>query len=185
MEEIIMNNGTIYFDGSFWKEYPKNDNYLVSEDGRIFSKYAKKIMKPNRTRDGHERIDIRGRHTQVSHIVWDTWTNEERYEDLPNGYGIRHVKDVPDDNRIENLMCGTQKENIADSYENGHKDIPANTWSLTLYDKVEDEVLTFCPASDFIEYSGHTSVNGGVNRMFNKLWFKKRYEIIEYKHYYK
>ncbi|MCM1223097.1 MAG: HNH endonuclease [Lachnospiraceae bacterium] len=179
-----MSDDYIYFDKTFWKPYPKEPNYLVGEDGRIYSKYARRIMKPNRARDGHERIDIHGKHVPVSHIVWDTWSNEECFENLSEGYCIRHINDIPYDNRVNNLMCGTQKENIADSYRNGHKDISANTWVLTVLDKEKNKVLTFCPASDFIRYSGHSCLNGGVNRMFTRDWFKKRFEIIEYRRYF-
>ena len=44
----------------------------------------------------------------------------------------------------------------------------------------ENKILTFCPASNFIIYSGHSCANGSVKRMFTRNWFKVRYEIIDY-----
>ena len=56
-----------------------------------------------------------------------------------------------------------------------------NMFYLTLFDKEKDKIITFLPSSNFIKYSGHTNTSGCINKMFNKNWFKKRYEILEFK----
>ena len=44
-----------------------------------------------------------------------------------------------------------------------------------------NKIVSFCPARNFIEYSGHSNKSGSVNKFFSKNWFKKRYKIIEFK----
>ena len=56
-----------------------------------------------------------------------------------------------------------------------------NVFYLTLFDKLLNKVISFCPARNFIAYSGHTNKSGSLNKFFSKHWFKKRYEILEFK----
>ena len=44
-----------------------------------------------------------------------------------------------------------------------------------------NNTISFCPAKNFIKYSGHSCANGSLKRMFSRNWFKIRYEILEYK----
>lgn len=167
------------------KEYKKYKDtfYYVSKDGDVYSAYSKKILKQNTSRGKNKKykyIDVynkelkKQQHTQVHRIVYETWVR-----DLKKGEQVNHINDNGLDNRIENLYVGTQKENISDCFNNNHR--VGNVFYLTLFDKEVDKIITFCPASDFIKYSGHSSKNGSVNRFFNKNWFKKRYEIVEFK----
>lgn len=167
------------------KEYKKYKDtfYYVSKDGEIYSAYSKKILKQNTSRGKNKKykyIDVynkelkKPQHIKVHRIVYETWVRN-----LENGEQVNHKNDNGLDNRIENLYVGTQKENISDCFNNNHR--VGNVFYLTLFDKEVDKIITFCPAGDFIKYSGHSSKNGSVNRFFNKNWFKKRYEIVEFK----
>ena len=49
------------------------------------------------------------------------------------------------------------------------------------FDKEKNKLLTFCPAKNFIKYSGHSNKSGNLNKFFSKNWFKKRYNIVEFK----
>lgn len=92
---------------------------------------------------------------------------------------INHKDDNSLNNNYLNLYAGTQKDNIRDCITNKHR--VGGMYYLTIFDKKTDEVLTFCPANKFIEYCKHSCVNGCIKRFFKRNWFKKRYEILEYK----
>ena len=52
---------------------------------------------------------------------------------------------------------------------------------INVYDKEKLEVVTFFPAKEIITYAGHTQINGGVSRCMTRNWFKKRFDVIEYR----
>lgn len=154
---------------------PYDDMYYVSADGDVYSKYSNKILKHNIDLNGYHRVDIHGKHIKIHKLVYLTWIGE-----LKSDCQINHKDDNKNNNHYTNLYAGTQKENIQDCISNGHRST-TNIWYLTLYDKEKNKIITFSPASDFIEYSGHSCKNGSVKRMLTKNWFKKRYKIIDYK----
>lgn len=164
MREIIINK-------EIFKQY--DTNYYVSADGKVYSKYSKKILKPNLTSDGYLRVDIHQKHMTIHKLVYLTWIGE-----LEKGVQINHKDDNKLNNHYTNLYAGTQKENIRDCIQNKHR--VGNVFALTVLDKQINEILTFIPSSKFIEYSGHKCSNGSVSKMFNKNWFKKRYEILSF-----
>jgi hypothetical protein len=159
------------------REYkPYDEHYYVSEDGDVHSKYINRSMKHNIDLDGYHRVDIHGKHMKVHKLVYNTWVG-----DVEPGKLIRHYDDNRDNNHLSNLVVGTQKDNIADAIRNGHRDRGGRTHTLVVYDKLSNECLTFCPAEKFIEYSGHSCQNGGISRMMTRDWFKKRFEVMEYR----
>ena len=173
--EIIINN-------QVHKQY-RNTIYYASENGDIYSEYSKKYIKGISRKINNKEyayIDVfndkthKQQHTNVHKIVWTAWNGE-----IPDGYQINHKNDNGLDNRLDNLYIGNQKENIQDCIKNGHR--VGNVFYLTVYDKEKNKILTFCPAKNFIKYSGHSNKSGSLNKFFNKHWFKKRYEIIEFK----
>ena len=159
------------------QEYkPYDDYYYVSENGDIYSTYINRSLKHSIDVNGYHRVDIHGKHVKVHKLVYITWIGE-----IEPGKVIRHYDDDKDNNCASNLIAGTQKENIEDSFRNGNKHLKGNTHSLTVYDKEARKQITFCPAEKFIQYSGHSCQNGGLSRMMTRNWFKQRYEIIEYR----
>ena len=173
--EIIINS-------KVFKQF-RNTIYYVSKDGEIYSTYSKKIIKQlTRIWGGktYAYIDVydterkKQQHITVHRIVYTAWVRE-----LNEGEQINHHNDNSMDNRLENLYIGTQQENIADCVRNEHR--VGNVFYITLEDKESNQILTFCPASKFIEYCGHPSKNGSISKFFNKNWFNKRYRIIEFK----
>ena len=155
-----------------FKQYDKD--YYVSEDGDVFSLYSKKILKHYIDLDGYHRVDIHSKHMKVHKLVYLVWVGN-----IHKGEQVNHIDDNKDNNNYTNLYVGSQKENIHDCMNNGHRQ--GNIWYLTVYDKEKDSMISFCPASQFIQYCGHPCHNQSVKRMFNKNWFKKRYEIIDYR----
>lgn len=100
------------------KEYPLNDNYLVSVCGKIFSKRFKKELTPKKNWDGYHRIQI-WKNGKCKMIQWHRVVAQTY---IPNPEGkpnVNHINGVKDDNRVENLEWCTQKENIEHSWEMG------------------------------------------------------------------
>lgn len=169
---------SIIFNGKEFRKY--NNTYYVSADGEIFSQYAKKIIKP--ALKGKEKkylyIDIykngKQRHTPIHRIVYESWVRP-----LTEGEQVNHKDDNQLNNSVDNLYVGSQKENISDCISNNHR--IGNMFYLTVYDKQSRKVLTFAPANKFIAYCGHPNKSGSLNKFFTKNWFKKRYEILDFK----
>lgn len=165
---------TLIIDGKLLKQLPINDHYYISEFGDVYSTYAKKFLKHDIDNDGYHRISCKRKHYKIHRLVYMTWVGE-----IPKGKQINHIDDNKDNNHYLNLYAGNQVQNIQDCKDNNHR--CGNTWYITLYDKEKDEIISFCPAQNFVEYCGHTNKSKAVKKFFNKNWFKKRYEIIEYR----
>lgn len=165
-----------------FKQTKINKSYYISKDGEVYSNHSKKIIKPlkrGKSNKKYEYVDItvngKQKHIYVHRLVYDTWV-----EDIINtDKQINHINDNEIDNIIENLYSGTQKDNILDCINNEHR--VGNIYYLTVYDKEKNKTLTFSPSRDFADYCGHPCKNGSINRFFKRNWFKKRYEIIEYR----
>ena len=164
-----MNN--IIIDNKIFK--PFDEMYYVSEYGEVYSTYCNRILKQSIGTNGYLRVDIHGRHFTIHKLVYLTWIG-----DISEGLQINHKDDNRFNNHYTNLYAGTQKENIDDCIKNKHR--VGNLNHLTIYDRKTGETITFCPASDFIEYSGHPSSSGSIKKMLNKKWVKKGYEIVNY-----
>jgi hypothetical protein len=161
-------------DGELYIKY--DDMYYIGSHGEVYSMYSNTLLKHSIDHDGYHRVDIHGKHMKVSRLVFLTWNGP-----IPEGKVIRHLDDDKDNDCCLNLVLGSQKDNMNDAIRNQHKNKSGNTYHLIVKDSATGEILTFCPAKDFIDYSGHGCANGNIPRMFKKKWFKERYTIIEYK----
>ena len=170
----------IFIKDKTFKQF-RDTKYYCDENGNIYSDFSHKILKPlirgKNTTKQYYYIDINfgkgQKHVPVHRIVYETWIG-----DIPKNKQVNHKDDNSLNNNINNLYLGNQAENIQDCIDNKHR--MGNTWILTVFDKEKHQTITFCPAKDFIKYSGHTCLNGSVSRMFTRNWFKKRYEIISF-----
>ena len=172
-------NNTIYIKDKPFKQF-RDTKYYCSQDGEIYSDWSQKILKQLYRKNGNKKyvcIDINfgegQSHVPIHRIVYETWVGP-----ISENEQINHKDDNSLNNNVNNLYSGSQKENIADCFDNEHR--VGNCWILTVFDKKEQRTVTFCPASDFIEYSGHPCQNGCVSRMFTRNWFKKRYDIVSF-----
>lgn len=172
-------NKTIYLKQKVFKRF-KNTKYFVSFDGEVFSVASQKILKPLMRPNGYLYIDIifapgQGqKHVPIHRMVAETWLGP-----CPEGLQVNHINDDKKNNSANNLYYGTQRENVNDRVRNNHNIGPSRI--LTVYDKEKQEVVTFFPAKEIIPYAGHSQVNGGVSRCMTRNWFKKRFDIIEYR----
>ncbi len=172
-------NDVIIIQGKSFKQF-RDTKYYCDQDGNIYSDFSHSILHPMKRGRGNKKyyyIDINlgnGQiHYPIHRLCYETWKGE-----IPTGQIVRHLDDNIENNNINNLILGNQKENINDCINNEHR--VGNTWILTVYDKKIKQTITFCPAKDFIDYCGHPCNNGGVKRMFSRNWFKERYIIIDY-----
>lgn len=172
---------SIYINNEEFKPTLVSSKYYVSQTGKVYSSISRKVIKGNLCHikgKSYYRIDIKtekGRkHFTIHRLVYETWVRPL----LPNEQ-VNHRDDNSLNNNVNNLYAGTQKENIADCIKNQHR--VGGTYYLTIYDKKINQTITFCPASDFIDYSQHPCANKSIKRCFTRHWFKNRYEIIDYK----
>ena len=92
-----------------WKPVPGHENYLVSDQGRVA-----KVMKPgyaSKLRYPLVTLGEVGKRVNyyVHELVLRAFVGER-----PEGAVVRHLNDVPTDNRLENLKWGTRSENQID-----------------------------------------------------------------------
>lgn len=105
----------INFEDATWvplSDYPK---YGVCREGFVCNLNTKQVLKGSE-RNGYKRIQIGGKTHSVHILIYNTFIGE-----IPAGYVIDHINGKRDDNRIENLRCITQSENMKNAQLNGHK----------------------------------------------------------------
>lgn len=171
----------ITYNNSTYKQSILNKNYYIDKEGNVYSFYKKSLLKPM-IRKAHNKsylyVDIyydgKQHHVNIRKLVYETWVGK-----IPVGFQINHKDDNSFNNKLSNLYVGTQKENICDRDKNCHR--VGEIKLLTVFDKSVNKTLTFCPASKFISYCGHSSKSGSVKKFFNKHWFNKRYIIVEFR----
>ena len=95
-----------------WADVPGWPDVHVSSDGQI-SGPSGKVLKPYVGREGHLHVLIRGRKLRVHHAVLLAFVGPR-----PECAIGRHLNDVPNDNRVENLAWGTRFDNADDRRRN-------------------------------------------------------------------
>ena len=92
-----------------FRDYTK---YEVFEDGRIWSYYTNKFLKPGKKHNGYQVVvlfDNEGKpKTYLVHrVIYESVTRSP----IPDGYYINHIDEMKDNNMISNLELVTHKEN--------------------------------------------------------------------------
>jgi len=108
---------------SYWINKGKNGVHL--------SEKPKKI-KGSKSKKGYITFWIKGeRKRPYAHrLVYETFKGK-----IPEGMVVRHLNDIPDDNRLENLTIGTQKENAEDYKRNGRSVVGEGRWNSIFNEK--------------------------------------------------
>ena len=95
--------------GEKWKTLFFNNNYEVSNLGRLRNKKTKIIAKGSIKKNGYVQVSIDNQNYRLHRLVLQTWCPNEDYEELT----VDHINGNRSDNRLENLRWATQEENTA------------------------------------------------------------------------
>lgn len=119
-----LNSGNVFYDFKIYrkdkdvklsefKEYPKNTDYRVSKDGRVYSILSKKILNGYEN-NGYLKISVsvdgRKRNVPVHRMVAETFL--ENPDNLPM---VDHIDRNKLNNRVDNLRWVTASENARNS----------------------------------------------------------------------
>jgi hypothetical protein len=101
-----------------FREIPKfKGRYFISDYGKVVSidkKGSIKSLKPNKHRNGHLRVKLKGKDYPIHRLVLESWVGK-----APTKKHIcRHLNDIHADNRVENLCWGTLLDNAKDVQDN-------------------------------------------------------------------
>ena len=96
-------------EGEEWKTLFFNNNYEVSNLGRLRNKKTKIIAKGSIKKNGYVQVSIDNQNYRLHRLVLQTWRPNEDYEELT----VDHINGNRSDNRLENLRWATQEENTA------------------------------------------------------------------------
>ena len=88
------------------------DNYEIYADGRIYSYYTNKFLKPQTLPSGYQQVglvDNEGNFKtyRLHRVIYEAITGEP----IPEGYEINHISEAKDENFFENLQLVTHKDN--------------------------------------------------------------------------
>ena len=125
--------------------HPVFPNYAITKDGRVWSKprttshgHKRKgrWLKPNIVKGGYIHVDLKlakkSYTVSIHHLVLETFVGP-----CPKGMECRHLNGNPSDNRIENLVWGTKKENWKDRRK--HKRINSPRGEINGQAKLKEE----------------------------------------------
>ena len=106
-----------------WRTVPGLDaRYEVSDQGRVRSwvgwrgegrRASPRLMNP-KIHWTHKVVRVAGETRYVHHLILLAFVGPR-----PDGQVGRHLNDIPDDNRLENLAWGTRAQNVEDGKRNG------------------------------------------------------------------
>ena len=104
-----------------FKQIKDYENYLISNEGRVFSYYTKKFLKPGKGSHGYLTVNLYKNDGGKSHSIHRLVANAF----IPNVLGkrtINHMDGIKTNNFSTNLEWNTQKENNHHAYDTGLKD---------------------------------------------------------------
>lgn len=88
-------------------------NYEIFDDGRIWSYYTNKFLKPKTEKNGYQSVGLYDNEGKIKRyllhrVVWEAVTGEQ----IPNNLQINHRNEIKTSNIITNLELVTPKENV-------------------------------------------------------------------------
>ena len=93
-------------------KFKNYDNYVVYEDGRIYSYNTKKFLKPSTLPSGYQVVNLYDndgkRKTYYLHrVIYEAVTGEP----IPEGMQCNHINECKSDNRFCNINLMSPKQN--------------------------------------------------------------------------
>jgi hypothetical protein len=107
--------------GEKWLPIADTDGkYLVSNLGRVKSLcgYEARILKPYKSGNGYQKVDIAGTRCYVHRLVCSTF----RGLPAPGKNTVHHINGNVNDNRLENLMWLSLADNIREAHTRRKKE---------------------------------------------------------------
>ena len=137
------------------------ENYLIYEDGKVWSKYVKRYLKESKDGNGYLKVDLWKDSNKKTHLIHRLLALHyiDNHDNKPE---VDHENGIRTDNRIENLRWVTHSEN------NQNKGVQKNNKlgiKNIFYDKSIDR------------YVYQKKINKEKHRKF----FKTLEEAVEYK----
>lgn len=94
-----------------WKTVPGfNGRYKVSDQGRVYSKYSKRFLKPKTDKSGYKIVAL-SKAQKVTHIGVHRLVAFAFIDNPQNKPCVNHKNEIKDDNRASNIEWVTVKEN--------------------------------------------------------------------------
>lgn len=101
----------------YWMTIKDNQNYEVSNLGRVRNANTLRILKTHLNRkDGYHRVNLDGKHKYVHRLVADTFFDGDH-----TGFDVNHIDGDKNNNCLGNLEWCTRKENIRHAFDTGLK----------------------------------------------------------------
>lgn len=104
------------------KKIENNPNYLITEDGKIYSKTSKKFLSPATNDNGYLVVSLEGKNKRVHRLV-----ATEYIPNPENKPEVNHIDGDKKNNHVVNLEWVTSKEN------------KEHAWMLKLYKDIRQE----------------------------------------------
>jgi hypothetical protein len=99
-------------------EIPDYPHYFTTKDGRIWSVFSQRYLKPQKNNNGHLYVYLykKGKKSKkyIHRLILETYVGP-----CPEGMESCHNNGICDDNCLENLRWDTHKNNGADSMKHG------------------------------------------------------------------
>lgn len=121
-----------------FKPYPKNEQYLVSNKGRVYSCKRDAIMNEFLNKSGYPQINLDRNPTKVHKLVAETFLDKP---DDPKCKYINHKDGVKYHNEVENLEYCTKAHNIKQAYTHGLENKQGENNSNTIHTNQEIEQI--------------------------------------------
>ena len=122
-----------------FKPYPKNEQYLVSNKGRVYSFKRDAIMNEFFNKDGYPQVNIDRIPIKIHKLVAETFLKKP---DNPKYKDINHEDGVKYHNEAENLEYCTKGHNIKQAYNHGLENKQGENNSNTTH--TNEEIKKIC-----------------------------------------